>query len=102
MLCRITDLRYKEVVNVNDGSCMGGVSDVEIDTCCARVEAVVIFGRARLFGLLGREEDSVIPWNQIECIGEDTVLVKYCPPPGSCGPRRGGRGRESILDRLFG
>ena len=47
MLCRITDLRYKEVVNVNDGSCMGCVSDVEIDTCCAGVTAIVIYGRQK-------------------------------------------------------
>ncbi len=35
MLCRLSDLRDKEVVNINNGSCMGCVSDVEIDTCCA-------------------------------------------------------------------
>ncbi len=97
MLCRIMDLREKEVVNINDGSCMGCVSDVEIDTCCAKICAIVIYGRSRFFGLLGREEDVVICWDQIQCIGEDTVLVKYCPPPG-----RACRRRDSVLDRLFG
>ena len=97
MLCRLMDLREKEVVNIADGSCMGCVSDVEIDAGCARVTAVVIYGRSRLFGLLGREEDLVICWDQIQCIGEDTVLVKYCPPPG-----RTCRRRDSVLDRLFG
>lgn len=98
MVCRITDLRYKEVVNITDGSCLGCVSDVDIDTQCARVVALVIFGRPRLFGLLGREEDIIIPWDQIECIGEDTVLVRFhC----AAGPR-GFRRRESILDRIFG
>ena len=29
MLCRLSDLRDKEVVNINNGSCMGCVSDVE-------------------------------------------------------------------------
>ena len=97
MVCRIMDLRYKEVININDGSCMGCVSDVEIDTCCACVTAIVIYGRQRLFGLLGREDDVVIPWNQIQCIGEDTVLVKYCCPHSSCRRRQ-----ASLLDRLFG
>ena len=91
MLCRLSDLRDKEVVNINNGSCMGCVSDVEIDTCCAKVTAIIIYGRSRLFGLLGREEDTVICW-------EDTVLVKYCPPPGAASCRR----KDSILDRLFG
>ncbi len=32
MMCRITDLRYKDVINVRDGSCLGCVSDIEVDT----------------------------------------------------------------------
>ena len=98
MLCRLSDLRDKEVVNINNGSCMGCVSDVEIDTCCAKITAIIIYGRGRLFGLLGREEDIVFCWDEIQCIGEDTVLVKYCPPPGSSSCRR----KDSLLDRLFG
>ena len=96
MLCRLSDLRDKEVVNINNGSCMGCVSDVELDTCSACVKAIVIYGRSRLFGLLGREDDVVICWDEIQCIGEDTVLVRYCPPP--CAPTRR---KDSILDRLF-
>ncbi len=98
MVCRIMDLRYKEVVNISDGSCLGCVSDVEVDTQCARVVAVIIYGRPRFFGLFGREEDIVIPWDQIECIGEDTVLVRFRCPPNYRAYRR----RESILDRIFG
>ena len=98
MLCRLSDLRDKEVVNINNGSCMGCISDLEIDTCCAKITAIIIYGRSRLFGLLGREEDTVICWDEIQCIGEDTVLVKYCPPPGTAPSRQ----RDSILDRLFG
>ena len=60
MLCRLSDLRDREVVNINNGSCMCCASDVELDTCSARVTAVAIYGRSRLFGLLGREEDTVI------------------------------------------
>lgn len=98
MICGLSELRDKEVVNINNGSCMGCVCDLQIDTCCAKVTAIVIFGRSRLFGLLGREEDTVICWEEIQCIGEDTILVKFCPPPGSPPPRR----RDSLLDRLFG
>lgn len=98
MMCRLSDLRDKEVVNITNGSCMGCVSDLEIDTCCAKVTALVIYGRPRLFGLLGRDDDVVICWDEIQCIGEDTVLVKYCPPPGCAAGKR----RDSILDRLFG
>ena len=97
MMCSVMELRYKEVVNINDGSCMGCVSDLEVDTTCARVRALIIYGRPRLLGLLGRKEDTVIPWEQIECIGEDAVLVKYCYPPGHKFQRK-----NSALNWLFG
>ncbi|WRS26429.1 YlmC/YmxH family sporulation protein [Oscillospiraceae bacterium MB08-C2-2] len=75
MNCRITDLRYKEVINVRDGSCLGFVSDIEVDTVTAKVVSLIIFGRCRLFGLFFRGEDIIIPWCNIEVIGEDTILI---------------------------
>ena len=48
MLCRLSDLRDKEVVNINNGSCMGCVSDVELDTCSARVTAIVCWAGMRI------------------------------------------------------
>ena len=53
------------------------VCDVEIDTHTAVLTAVVVYGRLRLFGLLGREEDFVIPWQDIVLIGDDAVLVNF-------------------------
>ena len=79
MLCRITDLRYKEVVNVRDGACLGCVSDLEVDTVTARVVSLIIYGRYRLLGLFLREEDIIIRWGDIEVIGEDAILVNMRP-----------------------
>lgn len=79
LTCRIVDLRNKEVINVKDGSRIGCVNDVEVDIKCARVVSIVIYGRLKLFGILGREEDIVIRWENIEVVGEDTILVKYSP-----------------------
>lgn len=80
--CRIGELRNKEVVNMKDGGRLGFVSDVELDTAAATLTAVVVYGRLRLFGLLGREPDFVIPWKDIELIGDDTVLVNWQQPEG--------------------
>ena len=55
MLCRINDFKYKDVVNAGDGVRLGYVGDVELDTESAALTAIVIRGRYRLFGLLGRE-----------------------------------------------
>ena len=73
--CRIADLRHKEGVNIKDGTCLGCVNDVEIDTCNARLVAIVIYGKLKCFGLFGRQDDIVIRWEDIEVVGEDTILV---------------------------
>ena len=84
MNCRIQDLRNKEVVCSHNGAILGCVSDVEVDTVNARVVSVIIAGRLKCFGLRGRCDDLIIPWQDIEIIGEDTILVRCnggSPPP---------------------
>ncbi len=81
MYCRANELRCKDVVNIKDGVRIGYVDDLEINLNDARVMAIVVYGRWRLFGLLGRAKDIVIGWSHIQVIGEDTVLVNFeCPP----------------------
>lgn len=76
MNCRIDELRNKQVVCVKDGGVLGFVSDIELDTSSGTLTSIIIFGRLRFFGLLGREEDIIIPWEDIEVIGNETILVK--------------------------
>ena len=95
MNCRIVDLRNKEVINIKNGARLGYVSDVEVDTCDARLVAIVIYGRARLFGLLGREDDCIIDWGDIEVIGEDSILV-------NCNSHRERAGcRRKLLENII-
>lgn len=77
------DFKYKDVINAQDGIRLGYVGDVEVDTKTAALTAIIIKGRYRLFGLLGREEDIVIRWENIEVIGEDTILVNAPARPKS-------------------
>lgn len=80
MNCRISDLRDKQVVCILNGCTLGPVCDVEFDINSGNLMALVVFGRCRLFGLFGREEDIVIPWSEIKVIGPDTILVGVKPP----------------------
>ena len=73
---RIEDFRYKEVINISDGFRMGFVSDVLFSTQTGQIRAVVIPGPYKLFGLLGREEDYIVPWEAIRKIGDDLVIVE--------------------------
>lgn len=75
MNCRIADLRNKQVVCIKDGCVLGYVSDIELNTADGTLTAIVIFGRPRFFGLFGKSEDIVIPWREIEVIGQETILV---------------------------
>lgn len=90
MSCRIAELRHKEVINQSDGMRLGFVDDVEVDTRNACLVSIVIYGRPKLFGLLGRCDDTVIPWESIHLIGEDTILV-------SCSARTRNKRKRFII-----
>ena len=76
METRIAELRYKEVISVEDGARYGYVGDMEVDLETGQVRALVVPCRRRFFGLLGREEDKVIPWGAVKRFGEDIILVE--------------------------
>ena len=87
MEARVADLRCKEIINVADGRRFGYVGDVELDLESGHIRALVVPGRLRLFGLLGREEDRYIPWGAVRRFGEDIILVEGASPRRI--PRRG-------------
>ena len=86
METRIGELRCKEVINMTDGSRYGYVGDAEVDLDSGQIRALVVPGKLRLFGLLGREEDRVFPWSAVRRFGEDIILVEAMP---ARRPRRG-------------
>ena len=79
METRIAELRWKEVVGIRDGSRFGYVDDLEVDVDSGQVRALVVPGRRRLFGLLGREADRYIPWSAVRRFGVDIILVEDAP-----------------------
>ena len=59
MECRVSELRYKEIINVSDGSRYGWVGDVEVDLDSGQVRA--------------------FPWEAVRRFGADTILVETPP-----------------------
>ena len=98
MFCRITELHNKEVINICDGMRLGCVDDVEVDTHTAQLTAIVLHGRPKILGIMGCEEDTVIPWKEIEVIGEETILVNR--PHGEGENRSCGRLCRGLFGRL--
>ena len=79
MSCKFTDLHCKEVICLCDGRRLGYISDAIIELPEGHLAAIVVPGSCRLFGLLGRRDDYVIPWRCIRRMGPDIVLVDIKP-----------------------
>ncbi|MBR6647337.1 MAG: YlmC/YmxH family sporulation protein [Clostridia bacterium] len=71
---RAGELRQKEVININDASRLGYVSDVEVSLSGGVIEAIIVPGKAKLFNFRG-SGDIVINWENIKVIGQDIILV---------------------------
>ena len=76
MHCRIVDIRGKEVIDVCTGVRLGFPIDVEVNVDNGHLVAIVVPGPSRYFGLFGRGEDIIIPWDCIRRIGDDLILVE--------------------------
>ncbi len=79
MSIKFTQLQCKEVICIADGRRLGFVTDVQVELPEGNVCAIVVPGPCRFFGLGGRQDDFLIPWNCIKKIGPDIVLVDVKP-----------------------
>ncbi len=77
MRYRMIELRDKQVVSVKDGCVIGYVTDVEVDTECGKLTSIIVTGKEKNGLFFGRAEDYVVPWDCIEVIGNDSVLVTF-------------------------
>ena len=83
-------LRNKEVINICNGARLGCPEDFEFDICGGRIIAIIVCGDGGALGF-GRRDEYIIPWNKIECIGEETILVKLSPDELRCAMREQGK-----------
>ena len=55
---------------------MGFVCDVIVNTVTGQLVAIVLPGQCRFFGIFGREDDIIVPWDCIRRIGDDIILIE--------------------------
>ena len=70
------ELRKKEIINLCDGARLGYACDFEFNKCTAQIVSLIVEKGSGFLGL-SSAETAVIPWCKIECIGEDTILVRF-------------------------
>ena len=70
----LCSLRDREVISSCDGKRLGFVCDIEIDTCTGRVCALILPGDIRM-PFFVRGADICVPWECVERIGKDVILV---------------------------
>ena len=90
-ICSTVDIREKEVINLCDGARLGYACDFEIDLCDAKLVSLILPAPSGFFGF-PKGDAVVIPWCKVECVGEDTILVKIDPNEirsCSCEKKRG-------------
>ncbi len=75
-MLKTSDLRSREVINIQDGRRLGLINDLDVDLEKGRIRALIVPGSGKLFGVFGGERDYVIPWENIVKIGIDTILVE--------------------------
>lgn len=70
------DFKHKEVVNIKDGKRLGFVQDVCADLDTGTITHIIVPGSNKLLNIFTPNNDIVIPWQSIKCIGDDLILVE--------------------------
>ena len=70
------DFKHKEVVNINNGKRLGYVQDVCADLESGTITHIIVPGNTKLLSIFSSNNDIVIPWQNIKCIGDDLILVE--------------------------
>ena len=70
------DFKHKEVINITDGKRLGFVQDVTADLSTGIITSIIVPGNTKLFNMFSTNNDIVIPWQNIKCIGDDVILVE--------------------------
>lgn len=70
------DFKHKEVININDGKRLGFVQDVTADLESGVITSIIVPGNTKLLNMFSGNNDIVIPWQNIRCIGDDVILVE--------------------------
>ena len=70
------DFKHKEVININNAKRLGYVQDVTADLKTGMITSIIVPGSNKMFNLFSGNNEIVIPWEKIKCIGDEIILVE--------------------------
>lgn len=76
MITKFCKLREKEVINICNGKRLGFISDAEIDVNTGKILRIIVPKNSKCFSFSGNKNSFIIPWQNIERIGDDAILVR--------------------------
>ena len=86
----LSELRTKEVIDIRDGKRLGRVMDLEFCAVDSRITALVVPAETSfLQSLRGEKCGMVIPWQNINRIGDDVILVSTAGIGNGCAKQDG-------------
>lgn len=76
-MIKTSDLRRLDVINMEEGTYLGAICDVDLDPETGRINFLIVDQvRPFMFWRGGRHSDLEISWQDVHLIGTDVVLVK--------------------------
>ena len=70
------DFKHKEVIDINNGKRLGYVQDVCADLETGVITSIIVPGSNKIINIFAGNNDIVIPWQNVKCIGNDLILVE--------------------------
>lgn len=75
------DLRQREVIDIDTAERLGFVYDVDVELETGLIRSVIVPRVHGILRLFSKEQDYVIPWENIKVIGKEIILIRN---PESC------------------
>ena len=70
-----SELRCKEVINVNNCRKLGHVTDLDFDHCTGCIKSITVQGRFSFLNCFSCDNGCVVKYAEIKQIGPDIILV---------------------------
>lgn len=74
---KISEIQRKDIININDGTIVGRIVDIEINLNSGKIDNIIIEKNKQIKNLFTTEKETKVNFEQIKKIGGDVILIDY-------------------------